>query len=263
MDRLLARLERRFGRYALHGFTYFLVAFQALVFVLELTNPGFSNLLTLSRDRLLQGQVWRLVTCLFIPPSSSPFWVLFALYWLYTMGTSLERELGDFKYQIFWLAGMISTIVVALVFNVPATNSYLLMSVFLAFATLYPNFEIRLFFVVPVAVKWLALVDAAVLAGMVGSEPGLARLIPVLAVGNYLLFFGTTLLDRIRSGAFRSRHAAAHRAARRIAAEATTRRRSCSVCGVTDENREIEFRVCTCAKCGTPTDFCLPHSRNH
>src|SRR5689334_5158773 len=109
MERLLARLERRFGRFAFHGLTYALVVAQAVVFVLELTNPGFAQLLALDRDKVMAGQVWRLVTYLFIPPSQSPIWVLFALYWLYLMGTNLESHWGAFKYQFFWLIGMALT----------------------------------------------------------------------------------------------------------------------------------------------------------
>jgi membrane associated rhomboid family serine protease len=265
MDRLLARLERKLGRYAIPGFTWYLVGLQSFVFVMELTNPGFSQYLALDRELVLQGQVWRLLTYLFIPPTTSPIWVLFELYWLYTMGTALEAEWGTFKYQVYWLSGMLFTTVGAFALGVPATNVYLLMSLFLAFATHWPDFEIRVFFLVPVAVKWLALLDGLMLLGMIGMAQGPARLIPVLAVGNYLLFFHRALIDQVRRGAFRARRARAFDSFRRAVREPGDRPRArrCALCGVTDADPNVEFRVCSCAKCGQATEYCLAHARNH
>lgn len=263
MDSLLSRLERRFGRYTLPGFTYAMVVLQAFVFVVDHIRPGFSQQLLLDRTLVLQGQFWRLFTYLFIPPSQSPFWVLFALYWLYTMGNALESEWGAFKYQLFWLVGMLLTTVVAFAFDVPASNVYLLMSLFLAFATLWPDDEIRVFFLVPVKAKWLALLDVLGLVVLVVMERGLGRLVPIVAVGNYLLFFASFLVDRLRQGILRARRVSARRALFRTASNEIHRRR-CVMCGVTDEDPSIEFRVCTCDKCGgRPTEFCLLHARNH
>ncbi len=264
MDRLLARLERRFGRYAPSGLTYYLVAAQAVVFVLEMLHPGFSQTLMLSRGLVMQGQVWRLVTYLFIPPSTSVIWVLFALYWLHLIGTSLEDQWGSFRYLLYWVIGMVLTTITAFAFDLPASNVYLLMSLFLAFATLFPEYEIRIFLIIPVRVKWLALIDGAALLGMMGMAHGLERLVPVMAVGNYLLFFSGTLVRMLKSGAFRARRVGAVRAHREETDSPVKSRRVCATCGVTSDDLSIDFRVCTCEKCGgKPTDFCLKHARNH
>lgn len=264
MERFLSSLERRYGRYAPGNLTYILVAIQAFVFVLNLVRPGFTDILALDADKVMHGQVWRLVTYLAIPPSDSPVWVIFALYWLYTMGTALEAEWGAFRYAFYWLVGMVGTTVFAFGLHIPATNAYLLMSLFLAFATLWPEYRLMVLFIIPVPVKWLALLDGAALLFMVGTLDGFTRVLPLIAVANYLLFFLPTLVAVLRSGALQASRA---RALRRFKPEEEDLRvpaRRCASCGVTNADPKIEFRVCSCEKCGgRPTEFCLDHARNH
>ncbi|MEI8258642.1 MAG: rhomboid family intramembrane serine protease [Deltaproteobacteria bacterium] len=241
-----------------------IVGVQAVVFLLEMTRPGFMQMLVLDRTLVMHGQVWRLITYLFIPPSRSLIWVIFALYWLHLIGTSLEDQWGSFRYLAYWAIGMLLTTVVAFAFDVPASNVYLLMSLFLAFATMFPEYEIRVFLIIPVRVKWLAMLDGAMLLWMVATADGLGRLVPVIAVGNYLLFFSGTLVGLVRRGAFRAQRAGAARVLREEVDSPVKSRRVCAVCGVTNEDLSIDFRVCTCEKCGgKPTEFCLKHARDH
>lgn len=264
MDRWIVRLERRFGRFALAGLPYYLVAIQAFVFVVELTNPGFVRHLVLDRDLVLRGQLWRLFTYLFIPPTMSPIWVLFELYWLYLIGTSLESLWGSFKLQTYLFVGMVLTTIGAFVLGISATNSYLLLSLFLAFATLFPDFEVMILFVLPVKVKWLGLLSGIGMLSMVGLESGLRRALPLFAVGNYLLFFLPTLAGLLRGGLRRSSRVRAKRDFDRRADSPVAAVRRCTLCGVTSEDPSVEFRVCTCEKCGgKPTEFCLAHARAH
>jgi membrane associated rhomboid family serine protease len=263
MERWLARLERRFGRYAIPNLTIYLIALQAVGFVLDKTKPQALAMMVLDRDRVLAGEVWRLFSYLLIPQSDNPLWILFALYFLYIIGTALESEWGAFKYTLFWIVGILLTTLGAFVFGVPATNSYLMAALFLAFATLWPDFQILLMFVLPVKVKWLAWLSAIWLAYEVVGSQGWMRILPILAVGNYLLFFAETLVDRLRSGVRLTGRAGA-KSAFRAAAERPKVVRRCKLCGVTDEDPDVEFRVCMCEKCGgKPTEFCLEHARNH
>src|SRR5256885_10442194 len=139
---------------------------------------------------LFRSEVWRVVSWLAILPSLSPLWALFALFWLYIMGTALESEWGAFKFLAYWLLGFAGTVAVAALTHGPATGTVFLMTLFLAFATLWPDYEIRVFFVVAVKVKWLALLDAVLLVQHTLSQPGLQKLLALVGVGNYLLFFG-------------------------------------------------------------------------
>ncbi|MBI5497885.1 MAG: rhomboid family intramembrane serine protease [Deltaproteobacteria bacterium] len=265
MDRMLARLERRWGRYAISGLTYYLVAAQGLVLVLELGKPGFSQLLVMDRERILAGELWRLFTYVLIPASVSPLWGLFAVYWLYIMGTNLEAQWGHFKYQVFWLLGMVFTTTFALLLGIPATGTYLVMALFLAFATLWPEYTILVFFILPIKVKWLALLDVLALAAEVGRLPGEAKLMPVLAVANYLVFFAPELVDMVRRYVRQARRS---KEFTRFKVEASDTRpgvRQCKACGLSSaQDPRAEFRICICEKCGgKPTEFCMQHIGNH
>src|SRR5271170_2215547 len=128
MERLLARLERRIGRFAFPNLTWVIVCAMGVVFVLSMLKPEFEQSLTLDLGAVKHGQVWRLFTYLFIPPNAQfcglpkPIVMLFALYFIWLMGTNLESEWGAFKYNMFWLVGMIGTTVAAVIAGGGATN---------------------------------------------------------------------------------------------------------------------------------------------
>src|SRR5213075_2168746 len=126
------------------------------------------------------------------------WWVIFSLYWLFTMGRALEEEWGSFRDEIFWGVGVVATIGSVVAGGSNATVVPLIMSLFLAFATLWPDYQLRVFFLLPVPVKWLALLDACGIVANVGFAEGWDKLVPIAAVANYLLFFGPTLFDRVR-----------------------------------------------------------------
>src|SRR5688572_29049006 len=189
MQRLLARLERKLGRFAIERLMTYIVGGMAIVFVLSYARPDFLDLLTLDPARALR-QPWRFVTYLFIPPDLNLFWILFSLYMTWLIGTNLEHEWGAFKLNVFYLIGMIGTTAAAWITKEPQGNFWLNTSLFLAFATVFPNYEIYIFFLIPIRVKWLGLLTFAgiVLLFVIG---GLGTKIAIaVAFGNYLLFFG-------------------------------------------------------------------------
>src|SRR5438105_6602401 len=166
---LLDYLERKFGRFAVPQVTAGMIACQVVVFLagFVLDRPGrepIASQLVFIPERVLQGEVWRLLTFLVMPPFPSVvsftnlvfaffFWYLF-----YLMGTALERTWGTFRYNVYLLLGYVATVGLAFILpGAPATNAYLQGSVFLAFAYLYPDFEMYLFFILPVKITWLAL----------------------------------------------------------------------------------------------------------
>jgi len=264
MQRLLDALERRFGRYAFDNLTLVLVGAQVATLVLSIARPAFAGMLVLDPQLVRAGQYWRLFSYLFIPPSFDPLWALFALYWLYVMGSALESEWGAFKYQLYWLFGTLLTGLGAFAFDQGATNQYLLMSLFLAFATLWPRYRIMLFFVIPIEVRWLAFVDAALLLMAIGGAEGYAKLAPALAVGNYLLFFTGPLIALLRGRALLASRKRERQAGVASAREHDERVRRCAICGISsDVSPETDFRVCSCPKHDGPTELCLEHARSH
>ncbi len=264
MQKILAKLERKYGRYAPANLTYYLVGIQGIVFFFEIMQPGFQSILMLNSDKVLQGQYWRLLTWLFIPATNSPFFFIFALYWLYMMGSYLESHWGAFSYLLYWLVGWLFSTLVAFVFHYPLTNTYILMSLFLAFATLWPNFQLMLFFVLPVPVKWLALVDAILILMMAAALEGWQKLIPLAVLANYLLFFGAHLFNLLRGFSREGFSAGAKHQFKQKQKVVELVKRSCSVCGVNSDDPTQEFRMCTCEKCGgEPKEFCLKHVWEH
>jgi hypothetical protein len=181
------------------------------------------------------------------------------------MGTSLEAEWGAFKFLVYWLVGLLATVGAAWAVHRPATNGPFLMTLFLAFATLWPDYEIRVFFVLPVKVKWLAYLDGIYLVYHTATLDGFEMLLPAVSVANYVLFFGATLWDRVRGYGRQAARAGARSRMRASVAEAALPSvRRCAICGASNDDPEVEIRVCDCEKCGgVMRDLCLPHARNH
>lgn len=202
MDKLnkkLYRLEYKYGRYAIHNLMIYICTTMLAVYFLQymLGLPIVQNIM-LVRAGLFRGQIWRLITFVFVPPGSSPFWLLISLYFYYTIGSALEQHWGAFKFNMYYLSGILFAIVAAL-FTGFGDVQYLNLSLFLAFAQLFPDTEFMLFFILPVKAKYLAWLDWA-LFGFQFLFGGISTKVTVLfAVGNFLLFFGREFFDGFRS----------------------------------------------------------------
>jgi hypothetical protein len=253
VERLLARLERKFGQYAPGNLTYGLIAAQVVGLLMFHVARDKFDYLPFDFDRVMAGEVWRVATWLAIPPSTDPLWALFGLYWLYLIGSALEGEWGAFKYLVYFVFGALGTLAAASIAHVPTSNTTFLLTLFLAFATLWPDFEIRIFFLIPVRVKWLALLSGLGLLYSMFTQPGLQRLIPLAGVANYLLFFHQSLGQLIRSFVRQAERAGARNRMRaaRTAAELPKVRR-CAICGASNENPEVDIRVCDGPRTKTP-----------
>lgn len=259
------KLERLFGRFAIANITLYLVMGQ--VFVLLGWMLGRIDLvhLVLVPKWVMQGEWWRVFSFVLLPPPISRFgpiqlmFLAFALYIFYFMGGALEGYWGTFRYNLFLLAGFLLTVGAAfLTPGAPATNAFLAGSVFLAFAYLHPDFELSLFFILPVKVKWFALITWILYAVSFVRGDWPARLQIAAAVGNFLLFFGHDLALSMR---YRRRRMVA--GAKRIAQPAKEEaRHRCHVCGKTDVSHpNLDFRYCS--KCAGDQCYCPEHIRNH
>lgn len=259
MDRLLARLERHFGRFAIPNLPAILVAGMGTMFVLQWFRPDLVPYLLFSWPAIKQGEVWRLFTYFFFPNSSSPIFIIFTLMFTWMVASALEREWGTFRFNVFYGVGALATTGVAIVFG-DASNVWLNLSLFLAFATLYPNLELLLF-VIPVRAKWMALI--ALGFTLYASLPiGLPEIGAMAAsLSNYILFFAGYWMDYARNRNMQVRQAA--RRAEMGPPVELPADRSCAICGKT-QSGGADIRVCSCAKCGgTARNLCLEHARNH
>jgi len=192
------RLERRFGSWAFPQLAAFIVFMNAAIWVLSMVKPQFPLMLILDPSRVLHGEVWRLFTFLFIPPPLSPLWMFFWLYLLFLYAQALEQEWGDFQFNLYYGIGALATVAVSFFLGAGLSNVYLNASLFLAFATLYPDFELLIFFILPVKIKWLAALTAAGMVWSFLSGDTFDRWAVTAGLVNYAAFFGGEIWERGR-----------------------------------------------------------------
>jgi hypothetical protein len=255
-----SRLERSLGRFAVPNLALYLVFGQVTVFLAILLGRLDPEWFEFVPRYALMGQWWRVFTFLLMPPSMSIIFIGFAWWIFYMMGNALEAYWGAFRFNLFILLGAAFT--VGLSFLSPemkVTNAFLAGSVFLAFAYLNPDFELLIFFILPVKIKWMALLTWVVYGFELATGGWSTRLQVIAATANFFLFFGRDLIQRARSGR-RSMARAADREG--TAGRQSQPRHRCRVCGKTDQsNPELDFRYCS--KCSGDECYCSEHIKNH
>lgn len=250
--RFLDKLERRIGFIAIPGLIRAIVTLNVLVFVLVYLNKGFDSYLALDIARIRAGEVWRLITYIFVPQMSHPLLVLMALWFLWYVGDRLEQAWGPFRVTLYFLVGMVGTTVAALLSNSQFSNQMLFTTLFFAFAHFYPEEVIYVFFILPLKIKWIAWVYAGFLLLAFMTESNSYRFALIAALGNYFIFFGPETIQKVRQ----RKEVAGRR--KRFEIESRSEEEplhKCKTCGATevsDPNRE--FRV---ARDGE--EYCLEH----
>ncbi len=244
----LDRMERRFGWLAFPGFLRYYALFHVMVYVLQMFNPGIGRALNFDRNLIMAGEVWRLITFLFASSGNtgfSPLGILFLFFMVmiaFMMSDSLEGAWGVFRTSMFYYAGIVGLIIgnFFLPVDAPWSGFLLYQSAFFAFATLFPNVEFRLFLILPIQVRYLAILLAVLtVAPIFGSLAWLPFL--MLALGNYVLWAGIPALKggvRLAGAAKRRRR---FNSSKLPEDEAFHR---CKTCGKTDvSDPSLEFRV--------------------
>lgn len=220
---ILNKLERRFGRFYISNLMLYIVIGTGIVFAFIYLFPDIGALLygflTFNRNAVLHGQIWRIISFVFVPESTNPISMLFWLYLYWLFGSSLENYWGSFRFNVYYFSGVLFAIIAGLITGY-ATNHYLNLSLFLAVAILNPNMELLLFFFIPVKMKWLAWLDIAVLVynfipvsavvyavqahlpftyllSLMNSFWGV-RVAIIISLLNIALFFGGDFRDKIR-----------------------------------------------------------------
>ena len=215
MDKFLNKLERKTGRFAVPDFMKYIVFGMALFFVISILfrkpvmimgqPTSILELFTLNKDAIFSGQIWRLVTFVFFPPTSEPLFLIISLYFYYFLGSSLEKRWGTARFNLYYIMGIICAIAAAMIAqSIPfggantATNMYLNYSLFFAFAMLFPNEEFRLFFFLPVKVKYLAWLNAAFFAYMFIIGNWGDRIAIIASLLHFFLFFSSGVIHKIQ-----------------------------------------------------------------
>ncbi len=190
MNRLLDRLSYKFRRICIPNLMLYLVIAMAGVYIVELFVPNVSliSYMIFDRELIFAGQWWRVITWILIPPSSSIIFIIFSLYFYYLIGLGLEHSWGSFKFNLYYLVGIIATIIGGFITGT-TDNTFLNYSLFFAFAILYPDFQVMLFFIIPIKIKWLALVDLLFFIISLIFSPMYIRVAIIASMLNFILFF--------------------------------------------------------------------------
>ena len=280
--KFIDKLERKFGRFGIPNLTIYMIVCYVIGYALMIVNPGILNWLSLEPAYILRGQVWRLVTWVLYPPSTSGvLWFAIAvLFFYYPIGTSLERTIGTFKYTLYILSGVIFTILGAfilyfllggnvLVGNVFSTY-YISLSTFLAYAMCYPDMQVLLMFIIPVKMKWMAIFYVVIVVYemiqyiMAGAW---YLVIPIVAsLLNFIIFyFGTKDFSRYNPKEVHRRNEfrrAMEPQGRMKSGSGSVTKHKCAICGRTElDDPNLEFRFCS--RCNGNYEYCQDHLFTH
>jgi len=255
----LYKLENKYYKYSIKNLMLYVVTLTFLTYIFSTFNPFIIEKLSFTPSLILKGEIWRLVTFLFIPPTFNPLGLLITLYFFYMIGTSLENYWGSFKFNIYYFLGLLTTIIAMFITNTQGTSFYLNLSLFLAFSYLFPNMEILLFFIFPIKVKyigylyWLSLFYT-ILFGSLSL-----KISAISSVINFLIFFGHEIFTKIK---IRKKSYLRRKQFQSQIPKIKKYHHKCTVCGITDvDDPTMEFRYCT--KCAGKHAYCSKHLYNH
>lgn len=294
----MSNFEKKFGKYAIKNLSLILIMCYACGYLMKWINPGFFTYLYLNPYEIIHHfQIWRLVTWLIVPPDSFDFWTLLMLYFYYSIGTSLERTWGTYRYNVYIFSGILFTAVGAFIlygvssllgaqslglwmtvdgyitYPTMFSTYYVNMSIFLAYAATFPDYEVLLFFILPIKVKFLGIIYGAMLVYqfIVGYGTSSAlfyynlgiRFVITASLLNFVVFFFTSR-KKVRRGPIKMiRQQVVKQQPRHETKKSSgITRHKCAVCGRTDEtNPELEFRFCS--KCNGNYEYCQDHLFTH
>lgn len=254
------------------------VAVYVLMLLTQANDANALSFLTFNLNALLHGEVWRLVTFVFVPAYSSPFALLISLYFYYWIGSTLERQWGTAKFNLYYISGTLLTVLGVVLASLISGNPYLTaagtgyvnLSMFFAFAFLFPDTTVLLFFILPVKMKWLAYLDGALFAfdiiKAIGAHNWAGVVLPIVALLNFAVFIWPEVhYLKERAKYQNSRKTVQFRQAQQQQAKQAQQqgyRHKCAVCGRTDTDYpDLQFRYCS--KCVGYHCFCQDHIFNH
>lgn len=294
----MSNFEKKFGKYAIKNLSLILIMCYACGYLMKWINPGFFTYLYLNPYEIIHHfQIWRLVTWLIVPPDSFDFWTLLMLYFYYSIGTSLERTWGTYRYNVYIFSGILFTAVGAFIlygvssllgaqslglwmtvdgyitYPTMFSTYYVNMSIFLAYAATFPDYEVLLFFILPIKVKFLGIIYGAMLVYqfIVGYGTSTAlfyynlgiRFVITASLLNFVVFFFTSR-KKVRRGPIKMirKQVVKQQPRHETKKSSGITRHKCAVCGRTDEtNPELEFRFCS--KCNGNYEYCQDHLFTH
>lgn len=281
----LNKLERKFGRHVITGLMKYIIICYIIGYIIEFVAPRFMSFLTLEPYMIFHyGQVWRLVSWILIPPQTNIFFAIIMMIFYYQLGTVLEQTWGSFRFNVYIFGGMIFTVLGAIlmyflmgqqVLGGYFSTYYINLSIFLAFAVCYPDMKVMLYFIIPIKMKWMAIVYAALAVASAISSGWVARVAILASLLNFIIFFLMTRNMKAysphemkRKRDFRRQMGQSGMGGRTTNAgngrsgQGQITRHKCAICGRTElDDPNLEFRFCS--KCDGNYEYCQDHLFTH
>lgn len=280
----MSNFEKKFGKYAIKNLSLTLIMCYAAGYLIEMVLPGLFYFLTLNPYAIIHGQVWRLVTWILIPPDSSNlFFVLLMLYFYYSLGTSLERTWGTYRYNVYIFSGMLFTIIGSFLmmgycylvrpadmvaygpsvfFSAVSplfSTYYVNMSIFLAFAATFPEVQVLLMFIIPIKVKVLGIIYGVMLIANFIQGSAYSRFAMAASLFNFVVFWITSK-NHIHMSLKQVKRRQEYR--REVKRNTGVTKHKCAICGRTElDSPDLEFRFCS--KCNGNYEYCQEHLFTH
>lgn len=264
----LDKLERKYGRYAINNLMLYILLGNGIIFLLDgLTGGMATAFAAFNWPLVLSGQIWRLFTFVFIPSSSSIIFFIFMAFLYYSIGNTLENVWGTFKFNVYYITGALLTIIALIIAQLITgssywgTSYYINLSLFLAYAALFPDVEFLLYMIIPVKVKYLAYLDVALLLFDFINGGIATKLLIVVSLLNFILFFGKYLTGKSPSSRVQKQFKKQKRELKK-GDPIKVAFHKCTVCGKTElSDPDAEFRYCS--KCNGNYEYCMDHLHNH
>lgn len=281
MTKFNSHSRKNFG---ISNLTLGLVLCYAVGYILQIVSPTVLSFLTLDPYQILHGQVWRLVTWLVVPPSSFDIFTLLMLYFYYKIGSVLERLWGIAKYTKYIVGGIVMTILSSFLmlayirYGMGATGDlleyysaigslvafstyYINLSIFMGYAATFPDMMVLYFFVIPIKVKVLGIIDLLLLVWMFFTGSVFGRFAIGAALLNMAIFLLTNKVA-IDPKQFIRKQKFNQEIKKATHMQPKESRHKCAICGRTDESDpELEFRFCS--KCNGNYEYCSDHLFTH
>ena len=273
MKNWLDKMERRFGRYAIRNLTMYLLAGYAIGYLLSFTMPQLLTYFTLEPALILKGQVWRLLSWVIIPPNDNIIFVIFMMLLYYSLGNTLESYWGAFRYNVYIFSGILFTVIGAFIvngliggitgFGSLYSTDYINMSIFLACASIMPDYQLLLYGIIPIKMKWLAILDVVLLAVDAVQGGLIIRIVIIASLLNFIIFFFCNRNLRGHSPKQAARRKKFQKQISRPQNQyAGGAKHRCAVCGRTElDDPTLEFRYCS--KCNGNYEYCQDHLFTH
>lgn len=273
----LNKLERKLGKYAIPHLTRYIIITYVIGYLLRYAFPAQTLYLTLDPYQIVfHGQIWRLVSWLLIPPSSLDIFTVVMLFFYYSIGSTLEQAWGDFRYNVYIFFGIFMTIVGAFLlflftglsyfglYALSFSTYYISLSIFLGFAMSFPDMQVMLYFLIPIKMKYMALVYAVIVAADFFRGNLVTKVAIAFSLASVIIFFFATRNYKRYNPRERKRKNDFRKAMSRSSAQQYSNgaKHKCTVCGRTElDSPELEFRYCS--KCNGNYEYCQDHLFTH